>query len=121
MKLKYLSIATLLLTFTLFSHLSFAQSDTKTSVKNKTIHEEASAEIELQQNIERQKDADALQKEYKAKAKETSRINDEAEDAAKHAKRSAKMEKKAQKARVSADKQLEKSNKAADKSNRNNP
>lgn len=122
MKIRNILLATLLMAFTLISYRSFAQSDTIKFVEIQTIQEEDRAKVELQQNnIDRQNDADALNKEYKAKAKEASRINDEAADAAKQAKRSAKMEEKAQNARERADKQLEKSDKASKKSDKNNP
>jgi len=109
------------------THTAFAQQDTlkdltypyQQAIQEQTQQKQAQVKTDAQQNTERQKSADDLVKEYKAKAKETRRINDDANDAVKQAKRSAKMEKQAQKSRINAEKQMRKAEKAAEKSDRN--
>ena len=129
MKFKNFLPVMLLMALTLTASWSFAQSETtkadttkyQKAVQDQNQQKEDLANVELQRNQDRQKDADSLEKEYKAKAKETSRINDEASNAAKQAKKSAKMEKRAQKMRAKAEKQLDKAEKAATKSDKNTP
>ena len=78
-----------------------------------------------QAQTQKAKDTDAMQDvkaeraETKAKAKESARIDDEAQDAAKQSKSALKKEKKAQKLRRQADKQAEKAEAARDKSDLN--
>lgn len=129
MKFKNFLPVMLLMALTLTASRSFAQSETAKSdttkyqqaVQDQNQQKEDLAEVEFLRNQERQKDADTLEKEYKAKAKETNRINNEASDAAKQAKKSANMEKKAQKMRAKAEKQSDKAEKAAKKSDKNIP
>lgn len=129
MKFKNFLPVMLLMALTLTASWSFAQSDTiktvttkyQQAVQDQNQQKEDLAKVEFLRNQDRQKDADTLEKEYKAKAKETSRINDEASNAAKQAKKSAKMEKRAQKMRAKAEKQSDKAEKAAKKSDKNTP
>lgn len=127
MKTRSFLFALVLITLTSVANLSYAQSDTtgaiaptyKQALEEEVEAKEAVAKAASRHNRNRQKDADAMRKEYRMKAKEASRINDDAADAAKQAKRSARMERKAQIARGRAEKQRGKANRAARKSDSN--
>jgi len=117
MKSRNLLPAVFLVVFTMIATGSFAQqTDAK---KAQTQINDDQVKTDAERNAKRQKEADALDQEYKAKAKETNRINKDADNAAKQAKKSARLEKKAQKARERAEKQAQKANKAAIKSDDN--
>ncbi|MEX2592680.1 MAG: hypothetical protein WD426_07890 [Anditalea sp.] len=122
MNLKNTMLIILLSTFTLAVNNSFAQTDSpreRKILKELDQQERYEERKESQINKNRQKDANALKKEFKAKAKEAKRISKEASNASKQANKSAKMEKKAQKSRIKATKQKEKSDKANRKSDLN--
>lgn len=126
--MKFKSI---ILVFTLglcwsFSTYTFAQVDSTRLIQERKTAAEASMKLnqEIQQNeaekrAERLKDAVALEKENKAIAKETNRVNKDASYAARESKLALKAEQKAQKNRIKADRLAAKAAKATQKSNQN--
>lgn len=109
---------------------AYAQDD---AIETTTVNEENDYKAEQENaddkaavNKERTKNADAAEREYKAKAKEAKKVEKEAKrverdaaDASREAKKSVRMEKQAQKARIQADRQKQKAERAAKKSDNN--
>jgi hypothetical protein len=122
MFVKKLLIVMLMFSFALYGQQTFAQ-DTK-PLSKKELRAQEKQKIERAGSMERQDqvrqdNADALNKEYKQKARIAKNADKDARDAHRQAKRSSNMEKKAQKARVRAEKQVTKAAKAAKKSDDN--
>lgn len=116
MKSTLLLSALLVATFFFVSPSTYAQTE---SANTTSVTKEKDLAAESQLNEERRENADALKKEYKAKAKEARRVEQDASDASKQTRKAVRMEKQAQKARSNAEKQNKKAKKAAEKSDNN--
>ena len=110
----------------LFTFQAFAQSESSMSKREYDRMDSSQAAYKRDQvQTQKTKDAEVIsdmkseRRDTKAKAKESSRIDNEAQDAAKQSKKSLRSEKKAQKQRKQADKQAEKAEAARDKSDLN--
>jgi hypothetical protein len=126
MKYKKIILVLTISAASLFSFQTFAQSSEAMS-KNQYDSIESSQATYKRDQVQTQKDKDAEaisdakadRADTKARAKESARIDDEAQDAAKQSKNALKAEKKAQKLRKKADKQAEKAETAREKSDLN--
>lgn len=126
MKYKKIILILTLTAASLFTFQGFAQSSQALSKNQYDSIEGSQADYKRDQvRTQKDKDAEAIndakadKADTKAKAKESARIDNEAQDAAKQSKKALKTERKAQKLRNKADKQADKAETAREKSDLN--